>query len=173
MAIFPSMVESLAEIQERAAYALAVKRLSRWERSATEIGRYLAERGFGAACIAATLERLHAEHAIDDARAAESHVAARRRSAGKGQRLVQRELMARGIAVPIAEAATAELDDDAAALELAVTRGRRREWLDEQAFASSVGPFLQRRGFDYETARRALRASWQQLRDAGGRDRSL
>lgn len=163
IALHPGMVADLDALQAATAYGLAFRRACRSECTATEVSRYLADRGFARDCIAITIERLNAERAIDDLRAAESHVAVRGARGKRGQRLVRRELQQRGINVTIAEAATVELDDDAAALALAQDRAQRRSWANEAAFATTIGAFLQRRGFDYETARRAVAAAWSDI----------
>lgn len=163
IALFPAMLDDLAATQERLAYELAFKRVSRWECSATEIARYLSERGFAGDCITTTVTRLESERALDDMRAAESHVVARGQRGGRGQRLVRKELLQRGISAGIADTAMVELDDDASAYGVALLRARRRIWTDATAFATTMGPFLQRRGFDYETSRRAISAAWQEV----------
>jgi len=163
IALHPGMLGELDDLQTATAYGLAFRRACRSECTASEVSRYLADRGFARDCIAATIQRLHDERAIDDLRAAESHVAVRGARGKRGQRLVKRELQQRGINATIAEAATVELDDDAAALALAQGRARKRLWANEAAFATTIGPFLQRRGFDYETARRAVAAAWSDI----------
>lgn len=161
LALLPRMAADLAELEQRTAYRLALARLARWERTAAETEAYLRERGFGTRCVETTVRRLVEEHALDDSRAAESHVAARGRHGNRGQRFVRRELLQRGVPAAIAEHATGELDDETAAVALATSRAARRQWSDSRAFATSVGPMLLRRGFNHETVRRALSAAWQ------------
>lgn len=163
MTLLPAMVQELQEAEAETAYAAAMRRLARTEQTETEVRQYLAGRGFGRDGVEQVVERLRRERAIDDRRAAESHVALRGRSATKSQRLVRRELAARGVGDDIAAPLTEELDDDANALEAAMQRGRRVRVETFAEFERTVVSFLMRRGFSYGTAQRAVRGAYEEL----------
>lgn len=163
MALFPGMLEELLGAERALAYETAMRRLARKERTEAELRQELATYGFGEECITGALERLRTERAIDDRRAAEGHLARRTRQGDRGRRLLQAELRARGVPGDVSDSLTAELDDDAAALEAARRRGGRASLESYRAFEGAVGPYLLRRGFGMDVARRAMRQVYEEL----------
>lgn len=149
--------------REEAAHEAALSFLSHRARSAEEVRRRLARRGFDDGVIDAEIERLRRVGLLDDAAFARAWVAERERLAPRGRRLLRAELRQRGIGAEPAEAATAGLDDRETAMALARKRATRVHAADYRSFAAKVGGFLFRRGFDHETAEEAVRAAWAEM----------
>jgi len=118
------------------------------------------------------LDELAGEGLIDDQAFAEYWVEQRDRFRPKGSLALRAELAQQGIArADVEEAITPERD-----LERAMTAGRPRAQrlasqpgTDAKSFRDHLGPFLQRRGFNYGVAREAIAALWRECQsDADG-----
>lgn len=141
--------------------------LSRRGLSSAELRRRLERRGFDRDAIEAEVERLQRAGLLDDEAFASAWVAERERRAPRSGRLLKAELRQHGIGAESAAAAITGVDDRETAIALARTRARRVHANDFHSFAAKVGGFLQRRGFDHETAMEATRTAWSEL---GGTD---
>ncbi len=141
---------------ERAALRLLAVR----PRSRTELRRRLRGAGIGEEVVEETLERLAEQGYLDDRAFAEAWVDRRQRSRPRSRRMLRSELRQQGVEADLAEAVTADIDDEATALAIAVgQRGRfaREEW---EAYRQRTGGLLLRRGFAGGLSERALRAAW-------------
>ena len=109
--------------------------------------------GTDAAVVETVLAQLRRHHLIDDQAFAEYWVEQRQTFRPRGARLLRAELVQRGITRSGAEAATEPLEDSAVddAYRAASKRAVRLSALDEQTFATRLGQWLARRGFDWET----------------------
>ncbi|MGH8227380.1 MAG: regulatory protein RecX [Steroidobacteraceae bacterium] len=140
---------------ERPARAVAVALLARRDLPASKLRESLEQRGFSPALIAATLEELRAEHALDDARYARNYVAYHA-SRGHGPVRIAAELRSLGLPAELIETAL-EAGPDWSALARQV-RGRRfgpgepGSWAERGRQAR----FLQYRGFSADHIRTAL-----------------
>ena len=151
---------------EIAARFLATRPRTRWE-----LERRLRRGGADDAQIAATLARLAALGFVDDAGFARWWAEQRDRHSPRGRRLVEAELRQRGVPREIleelrgGELAEPALDlealptSEAGRAQVALERHLRGRPLPTDAKAlQRIGMFLIRRGFDPDTARRAIRA---------------
>ena len=167
----PELLEGLDREDRRAGmHEAALNLLSYRMRSESELRQRLRRRGADDEAIDAELERLRNAGLVDDTRFAEAWVEQRGNGAPRSGRMLRYELRAKGVAAAASIAATAEVDDVAAALDLARTRGRKLAGAEFPAFASKVGGVLQRRGFDFATTQTAVRAAWSELHDGSPED---
>lgn len=138
---------------ERALGALAQK-----ERTVAELEAWLAERDHPAAQIAAAIDRLIEEGALDDERFARRFAEDKRDLSGWGPARIEQALRARGLERSLIEAALAadELDGQ---LERAVAllESRGQPPVDEASRARALS-YLARRGYEVELAYDAVRA---------------
>lgn len=145
----------------------ALRFLSFRPRSVVEVERYLRRRGADEASVAATLERLRGAGLVDDAAFARYWIENRGAFSPRGARALQAELRAKGVAPEGIDEALQETGEGEE--ERAYQAGRKRlrlfARLDEDEFRRRMYGFLQRRGFDYETARAATARLWSE-RDA-------
>ena len=152
-------IQAIAEEDARGeAHETALRLLAARPRSGQEIQQRLRQRGFDAETADREVRRLRMAGLIDDAQFAESWVENRQRRAPRSARALTGELRAKGIDRDIAGDATSEVDDEAAAIELARTRAARMMGVDSEARNRRIAGLLQRRGFSYGVIERALRA---------------
>jgi regulatory protein len=150
------------------AHEAALRLLSHRPRSEKEMKTRLGMRGFPPDAVDAEIERLRSAGLLDDSKFAAAWVEDRKRLSPRGKRMLQYELLGRGIDPEAAVEATEAVDDRELALELARQRARRASVANYEAFATKVGGFLRRRGFDYEVTSTVTRTVWEEAR--GERD---
>ncbi len=140
------------EVLERALTALASK-----ERTVAELEGWLAERGFAAERIAAAIERLIEDGALDDERFARRYAEDKRELRGWGPDRIREALAGRGVDQGLIDAALAA-DDPEEQLERAIELLERRgePAADETSRARALA-YLARRGYDSEAAYDAVR----------------
>src|SRR6185312_5788106 len=97
--------EVAAPLDADGLYARAVQLLARRSRVEAELRRTLRPRASSAAALEAAIERLREHHYLDDARVAAGFALYAREVARHGRGRVLRDLRARGVAAPVAEAA--------------------------------------------------------------------
>lgn len=157
-------VEGLrAEDAYRVALDRALGYLASRPRSRAEIDGYLREREVDEPARGRVLERLETLALVDDHAFAAWWVANRGAHRPRGRLALRSELAARGLSRDAIEAAVAEVDDEDAAVALALSRAERYRGLDRAGLEHRLGGYLRRRGFDYATVRRALDAAWSRL----------
>lgn len=161
----------------KAATELAARYLATRPRSRWEVERRLARAGASSEVIAGTLSRLAELGFVDDAAFARWWLEQRDRHAPRGRRMLEAELRQHGIGREVIEALREEIaqraaddapppgdealprtDDERASAALARHLHGRAAPGDPRAQAR-LGAYLVRRGFDPETARRAIRAA--------------
>jgi len=143
-----------------AAFAVALRLLSRREHSTVELRRKLDQRGFAAALVTPALERLQGEGYLSDQRFALS-LARHRADQGYGQLRIRAELAQHGVDGSALEQALAELDADWVERAL---RQARRHFLEPPETPTDTARmlrYLTQRGFPPGVARRAL-ADWEE-----------
>lgn len=140
------------------AHEAALRLLAARPRSGQEIQQRLRQRGFDAETADREVRRLRMAGLTDDAQFADAWVESRQRQAPRSARALTAELRAKGIDRDIAGDATADVDDEAAAVALARSRAARMTGVDEEARTRRIAGLLQRRGFSYGVIERALRA---------------
>jgi regulatory protein len=141
-------------------YARAVQLLARRSRVEAELRRTLRPRAATAAALDAAIARLHEHHYLDDARVAEGFALYSREVARHGRGRVLRDLRARGVAAPVAEAAVTHgfagsNEDTLLRAHLRAKRVRRPEDVRQ---AAGLYRRLLRAGFSPPACLRALRA---------------
>jgi regulatory protein len=167
MPVLSGLLERLEQTdREVLVHEAALRLLSHRARSAAEMRTRLAMRGFTEGIIDHELDRLSNAGLLDDPAFARSWVADRQLHAPRGQRLLRYELLSKGIDPDAAEAAVGEVDDTTVALDLARRRARRLGQLEEAAFRTRLGAYLQRRGIGYEAASAAIAVVWDEMQQA-------
>lgn len=156
--------ERLSDVREaeecHAAMKSALRLLSYRPRSEREIRDRLAKKGVRPEIQDATLARLRETGLIDDEAYARTFVESRDRTSPRARRLIAAELRTKGVGRHVAEEATAEVDDRAAAYRAAARRARSLSRVSFAEFRRRLGDFLMRRGFDYETAEDTVSRLW-------------
>ena len=140
------------EAFERALAALASK-----ERTVAELERWLGEREFSPQQIAAALERLIEDGALDDERFARRFAEDKRELRGWGPERIREALAGRGLEPGLIDAAIG-VEDAATQLERAIgLLERRGEPAADEASRARALAYLARRGYDSEAAYEAVR----------------
>jgi regulatory protein len=150
----------------------ALRFLSFRPRSSIEVERYLRGRGADEATSASILERLQRTELIDDQAFARYWVENRATFSPRGDRALQAELRAKGVAGAEIDAVleeTGESEEDRA-YRAGQKRLRLLARLDPESFRRRMYAFLQRRGFDYETSRSATERLWAESGSGDGSD---
>jgi regulatory protein len=141
-----------ADAFERALEALAYR-----ERTAAELGAWLAERGFEPAQVADAVERLVAAGALDDEAFARRFAADKRELRGWGPERIRETLAERGLEPTLIDAAIAEDHPEQLRRALDLLEQRGEPAVDEPSRARALG-FLARRGYEAELAYEAVRS---------------
>lgn len=143
-------------------YNDALRFLSFRPRSGVEVERYLRGRGADEYLLAALMGRLSGAGLVDDEAFARYWVENRAAFSPRGARALQAELRAKGVEQEHIDEVLEERDEDEdeRAYQAGLKRLRSLARLDEEEFRRRMYGFLQRRGFDYETARTATARLW-------------
>jgi regulatory protein len=146
--------ETRAPLDRPDPWGVALKQLALRARSAEEIRRSLARRGYGQDEIAAVLARLTASGYVDDADLARTWVAARTRRSAMGPVRLARELRDKGIADAEIAAALRDSAEERDVAETAAAAVRRKlpslHGLPPAVARRRLAAFLERRGFSAE-----------------------
>ncbi len=166
--ISPALLEELLRLDGDArAYARALHFLSYRPRSEAEIRTRLERDEWPEAVLARTIERLRREKLLNDAEFATMWVEGRSLSRPRGGRVLRHELSRKGVP---RETIAQALPDAEHEIENAImaARTKERSWsaLDEKARREKMLAFLQRRGFNYGTARAALQRLQEEAEEA-------
>jgi len=145
------------------AYDRALKYLSYRPRSRAEVQRYLAEKKIAPDVVEAIISRLSEAGLLDDTAFAKAWVENRATFSPRGQRRLRQELYQKGLDAPTVAGALQAVDEEAGAYQAARPRAQRYTTLDRATFERRLGGFLQRRGFDYDVARRVVSRLWREL----------
>jgi regulatory protein len=145
----------------QAAYADAVKMLSRRELSEAQIRQRLGRRGHVETAIESAVARLREERVIDDGRVAEAIARNQISTKGRGARRAERQILQAGITPEIARRATravAETVDPDAQVEHSLTKLLRggKQLTDEKTFRR-LYRYLVGQGFEPERVLAILR----------------
>jgi regulatory protein len=155
------------EQARRSCLQAAVRLLSYRQRSERELRQRLRQKGFAKPPIDEAVVRLRQLGYVNDAAFARFYAEAQQAARPRSQRLLTVELRQKGVEAGVAEQATLEVDDEAAALEAARRRLPALRDLDYQRFRERLGSFLTRRGFSYDVARTVIARCWEEQRTAG------
>lgn len=152
-------VAALRELErQRQALEAAFRLLTRRPRSEREIRERLERHGFAPPVIETVIEKLATWRYVDDEAFARYWIEQREANRPRGRRLLAQELRLKGVdREVIREAiADAEVDEVAAARQLAEAKLPRYRQLDPQVRWRRLGAYLMRKGFRYETVRAVL-----------------
>lgn len=143
-------------------YDAALNFLSFRPRSETEVRRYLAKRKLGSDLSERVIVRLKQSGLLDDAAFARFWVENRETFSPRSSRALRSELRSKGIDDDTI-AASVVGDDSEAAYRAGSKKARSLRTADFDTFRRKLLPFLQRRGFGYETARSVANRLWKEL----------
>ena len=151
--------EFLSEIQleseKRTAFDKALTHLSATQKTEKEMRDYLQKKGYLPATIEYVLEKLRGYDFVNDEEYAKSYVSAK--SGRKGERLLQRELRAKGISDEAAEAALADLDEET---QIEAAKGILEKYLRGKAMDTATLQKAYRhllsKGFSFDVAKSAM-----------------
>lgn len=169
MALSDPDVARLRDADEAAGfYNDALRFISFRLRSSVEVERYLRGRGADDDTLAATLGRLQRIGLVDDEAFARYWVENRDAFNPRGARAIRAELRAKGVDQARIDEALDESggDDDDRAYQAGLKRLGLLRRLDEETFRRRMYGFLQRRGFDYDSARSATERLWAEREDS-------
>lgn len=163
----PASIEAL---RTEDAYRVALDRgaayLQARPRSEAEVRRRLAEKACDPDAIDRAIARMQQLGYLDDGAFARWWVANRLQHRPRGRLALRSELRGCGVADEHVEAALRDVDDEAAATSLAISKAERYAGDDRSAFDRWLGSHLRRRGFDYGAIRHALDRAWKSRLDA-------
>ncbi len=127
-------------------------------RSVREVRERLAKKGVEPRTVDAVMARLAGWGYVGDEDFARYWVENRGANQPRGKRLLRQELWRKGVERETVDRVLeeAELDESGAALTLARKRLHQLRALDEPTQRRRLGAFLQRRGYDWPTVKRAL-----------------
>ncbi len=150
-------IEAFKNQDERnKAYNHAVFFLGFRARSRAEIEKYLRDKKYASEVIAHTIDRLLEAGYLNDEDFARAWVADRKRLRPRSRRALQYELKQKGLAEDDIEHALVDLDEDEMARQALESKLRQWSYLPEPDFRKKALGFLNRRGFNYDTARQAV-----------------
>lgn len=155
--------------QERTLFDRAARLLGVRPRSRAELRRRLLQPSPRRAppseqAVDHALDRLGELGYLDDTAFATYWTEQRDRFSPRSARALRQELRQRGVDAETAAATADPEGDEPRAISAGRKRLRSLEGLDEQAFTTRLGGYLQRRGFSYGVARAAIRALWAESR---------
>ena len=140
------------------AVSAAMRALDQRMQTSQELRTRLRGKDFEPATIDAALEKLAANGYLNDERFAELWIENRLAHRPRGKRMLEQELRQKGIDREIVQDTVAgmEIDDRAAALDLANKRLKSVQGLKPEEQKKKLTGILARRGFDYGTIRATL-----------------
>lgn len=160
-----------------AALEIALRFLGSRPRTEREVSDRLRRASASDVVVSATLERLRELRYVDDAAFAEWWIEQRDRHAPRGRRMLEAELRQHGVPYDVIEQlrdepldrlpedAALPQDDDQRASVVLEGHLRGRPLPDDPKGLQRLGMFLMRRGFDPDTARRAIRRAQSEAAD--------
>ena len=148
--------------QEAQANNAALRLLAIRPRTVDEMRQRLSTR-FGAAAAEKTVNRLQAQGLLNDAAFAQQWRNSREHRKPRSQRMIQRELRAKGVADEIIRQTLEGYDSAAAAHRAAARYAARQSSGGRAVFDRRVGAFLNRRGFNGEIIRQTLERLREEL----------
>lgn len=149
---------------ESKAFDRAVRMLGSRPRAQAEIETRLHQADYTPETVQKVVERLQRLSYLDDAAFVHWWIDNRSQFSPRGARALRQELRQKGVDGRLVERALAAIDEQGLALAAAGQRAERWRHLPQPEFRQKMLGFLQRRGFDYSTARAAADAA---RRDAG------
>ena len=153
--------KSLRIPEDERALGAGLRLLSYRPRSRDEVRQRLARRVTTEA-VNQALARLTERGYLDDAAFARFWRENREAHRPRGALLIKQELLQRGVAREVAEAAIEGMDDGGNAYRAGLDRLRVMRGLDEATFHRRMGDYLRRRGFYYGVTQRTVQRLWKE-----------
>jgi regulatory protein len=147
------------------AYQSALHFLGARPRSSAEVRRNLHDKGFDDELIAAAIARLLEHGYLNDEEFARYWLDNRNRFRPRSAQAIRYELRQKGVDREAIEAALEELDEAAAAWDVAASKLDRWRDLPQEEFERKLAGLLARRGFGFETTRRTVAQAWQAIQE--------
>lgn len=145
------------------AYQKAVQLIGLKPRTRAETRTRLEKKGLKSQVIDGVLTRLAANGLISDSQYAQAWVENRAEVHPRSRRLVERELLQKGIAPSEARDALQSLpDDQTLAYQFASAQARRLVDTDFDQFQKKLSGQLLRKGFDFDTTRLTVQRLWKE-----------
>jgi regulatory protein len=162
--------ELQAQLQQEEALQKAVDRamnyLSFRPRSRDEVRRYLRKKETPPELIDVALEKLDHLNLVDDRAFTSFWVESRARFRPKGAQALRHELRMKGVKREVVDEMISDEHDEEQALQAGRQKAQvlmRQAGIDFMTFRARLGPFLQRRGFGYDVAKRTVQTLWDEL----------
>ena len=146
--------------QMRRASASAIRHLTRRPRTESEVRTHL-RRKFPHDIIEQVVADLRERSLINDAEFARLWTESRLRTKPRSAWLVKRELMNKGVAGSIADAAVEDCDDSENAYRAASDYSRRLDRADYETFHRRLYSYMGRRGFSASISRSVISSLWR------------
>jgi regulatory protein len=147
------------------AHEAALRFLEPRPRSAAEVRQRLQKKGTDPELIEPVIVRLTEAGLLDDTAFAKYWVENREQFRPRAGRALRFELKRKGLSNAAITDALASVDEDESAYRAGGERARRWRTLEHREFRDKLGAFLVRRGFSYDTAKRAAERWWLETRD--------
>ena len=144
------------------AFERALNFLSYRPRSEAEVRRNLRQKALDEEIIEEAVSRLKRAGLVDDVEFARYWVDNRMQFNPRGGRALRYELRQRGVSPEIVAGAIENLDEGAAARQVAAAGAHRYQNLSAREFERKMGAYLQRRGFSYGVIKPVLEELSQQ-----------
>ncbi len=139
----------------------AVQYLSYRPRSESEVRQRLRHRGFEREVIEQVILKLKERKLIDDIAFSEFWINNRLSFSPRSARLINLELRRKGVSAETAGAMVQDLDDDQSVYEAGLKKAQRLSRLSYDDFKHRLYDYLRRRGFNYDSCKRAVERLWQ------------
>ena len=142
-------------------YEAALHYIEYRPRSEAEVKRHLQyKRRFPAECVNRVVAKLKELQLIDDRVFSEGWARERVAYRHKSSLMVRRELMQKGVETEIIEKVTGNIDDEANALRVGMSKARLLSGLEYSEFYKRLASYLSRKGYGVDTVNGVVRRLW-------------
>jgi regulatory protein len=140
----------------------AVHYLSYRPRSESEVKQRLKRRGFDKETVRGVISKLKEQSLIDDVIFSEYWRNNRLSFSPRSAQLIKLELRQKGVAAETIDEVVKDLNDENSAYEAGLRKARRLLGSDYEDFRRRLYDYLRRRGYSYETVKRATERLWEE-----------
>ncbi len=165
MELSPEVLSQLMPLSKVSRLKEAAYRLLAWRpRSRSELRERLLKAGGTPEAVEAILDQLQGEGVVNDEAFATYWVQSRLQFRPRSRRELEAELRAKGIRVQDVRDLLEEFPEEQVCSQAALKRAKHLGNLPRLEFHRKLLQYLMRRGFDYDTASRAVEEAWRALR---------
>ena len=150
----------IAQDAAQKAQEYSFRYLSYRPRSTGELRSYLRRKGFDHQLIYMVIDDLQNRDYLNDSDFAQFWIEQRQTHRPRGTFALRYELLQKGVAPEIIDAALVDIDEKDAAMRAAERSAGRWRNLPRDQYWRKISGFLQRRGFSYETIREVAEEVW-------------